>query len=214
MYHLTKNKRHYTLPILFILLCPLLLALDIDTALILPSQFTIEESSKLYLLGSTNVNTFRCNCKEQFSTYSMKMSDTDSGQKIVFSETKLRIPSSRFDCGNRIMNKDMFETLKGDKYPHIQIELLDAIPSSGKKMGETSDWVSMKATTSISIAGIEKVMKMDVLGKKISADHFQFKGNKDIFLSDYRLEPPSPMMGLVQVNDLITIHLDLMVAVI
>ncbi|MCB9284421.1 MAG: YceI family protein [Lewinellaceae bacterium] len=214
MHHLTGNKKHISLPILFILLCPLLLALDIDNALFLPTQFTVEDSSKLYLQGSTNINTFRCDCKEQFSTYSMTMTETESGQKVQFSDTKLRIPSSRFDCGNRLMNKDMFETLKGDKYPQIQIELMDATQLSGKKMGEATDWVPMKATTAITIAGIEKVVKMDVLGKKIAQGRFQFKGNKDIYLSDYRLEPPSPMMGLVQVNDVITIHLDLVVKVI
>lgn len=214
MHHLTENKRHYSRPILFILLCPLFLALDIDTALFIPSQFTVEDSSKLFLKGSTNINTFKCDCKEQFSTYSMTMTETESGQKVQFSDTRLRIPSSRFDCGNRLMNKDMFETLKGDKYPHIQIELMDATQLSGKKLGEAEDWVPMKATTTISIAGVQKVVKMDVLGKKISQGRYQFKGNKDIFLSDYRLEPPSPMMGLVQVNDLITIHLDLVIKVV
>ena len=206
-------KNHYSFPILFILFSPLFLALDLERAF-LPSQFTVEENSKLYLLGSTNVNTFRCDCMEQFSTYSLRMEETESGQKAKFSNTRLMIPSSRFDCGNRIMNKDMFETLKGDKYPHIQIELIDAASVSGKKLGETTDWVSMKATAAISIAGIRKVVTMDVMGKKISQTRFQFKGNRDIRLSDFSLNPPSPMMGLVQVNNMITIHLDLMVKVV
>ena len=207
------TKKQYSYPILCILISPLLLALDMEAAF-LPSQFTVEESSKLYLLGSTNVNSFRCDCMEQFSTYSLQMEETESGQKVKFSNTRMLIPSSRFDCGNRIMNKDMFETLKGDKYPNIQIELIDAAQVSGKKLGESADWVTMKATTIITIAGIKKQVSMDVMGKKISQNRFQFKGNKELRLSDYSLKPPSPMMGLVQVNNLITIHLDLTIKVV
>jgi hypothetical protein len=28
------------------------------------------------------------------------------------------------DCGNKLMNKDLYKTLKGDEYPEIRIELL------------------------------------------------------------------------------------------
>lgn len=214
MHRLTNNKKQYRFPILFILLSPLFLALSYVEEVLLPSQFIVENTSKLYLLGSTNVNTFRCDCMEQFSTYSMKMTKTEGGQTVTFTDTKLRIPSSRFDCGNRIMNKDMFETLKGDKYPNIQIELLDAVQVGGKELDESSNWTPMKATTAITIAGIRKVVKMDVQGKKIAQNRYQFKGNKGLNLSDYSLDPPSPMMGLVKVDDVITIHLDLAVKVI
>ena len=200
-------------PILVILLSPLLLAWNVEDVL-RPNQFTIESSSQLYLLGSTNVNTFRCDCQEKFTTYGMRMEEEQGGQKASFSNTQLRIPSSRFDCGNRLMNRDMFETLKGNEHPHIQIELLDAVQQSGKKLEESAGWVSMQATTSISIAGIRKTAKMDVLAKKIGNGRYQFKGNKDLRLSDYSLDPPSPMMGLVRVNDVITIYLDLTVKVV
>jgi hypothetical protein len=214
MHRLTNNKKQYRFPIAFILLSPLFLALSYVEEALMPNQFTVENTSKLYLLGSTNVNTFRCDCMEQFSTYSMKMVKTESGQTITFSDTKLRIPSSRFDCGNRIMNKDMFETLKGEKYPNIQIELIDAVQAGGKGLDEAAGWAPMKATTAITIAGIRKVVKMDVQGKKIAQNRYQFKGNKGLNLSDYSLAPPSPMMGLVKVDDVITIHLDLSVKVI
>lgn len=214
MHRLTNNKKHLRFPILFIALTPLFLAWTSIGFVLIPSQFTIENSSKLYLLGSTNVNTFRCDCMEQFSTYTMKMVSGESGETVSFSNTKLLIPSSRFDCGNRLMNKDMFQTLKGEKHPHIQIELKDAVQLSGKSLGESTDWVPMKATTVISIAGIQKTVKMDVLGKKLAQNRYQFKGNKGIHLSEYKLDPPSPMMGLVQVNDVITIYLDLSVKVV
>ena len=123
------------IPFFLIFFSPLFLAVSLEEAL-LPSRFTVEESSKLYMLGSTNVNTFRCDCQEQFSTYSMKMEEKENGQKVIFSNTKLLIPSSRFDCGNKMMNRDMVKTLKGEKYPNIQIELIDAAQVSGKKMGE------------------------------------------------------------------------------
>ncbi len=201
------------IPFFLIFFSPLFLAVSLEEAL-LPSRFTVEESSKLYMLGSTNVNTFRCDCQEQFSTYSMKMEEKENGQKVIFSNTKLLIPSTRFDCGNKMMNRDMVKTLKGEKYPNIQIELIDAVQVSGKKMGECADWVNMKATAAITIAGIRKVVSMDVMGKKISQGQFHFKGNKDIQLSDFSLVPPSPMMGLVQVNNTIAIHLDLKIKVV
>jgi len=213
MYMNNLIQKRFAFLVVLLAISPFLVSWN-PAGMLFVSQFKVEESSKLYLMGSTNVNTFRCDCKEQFGAYGMEMQESGSGQKIQFSNTTLQIASSRFDCGNRMMNKDMYATLKGDKHPHIQIELLDAIHTTGKTLAKSSDWVHMKATTAISIAGVRKVVAMDVMGKTLSANRYQFRGSRDVRLSDYQLKAPSPMMGLVQVHDAITIHLDLVVKII
>lgn len=61
-------------------------------------KYWIENGSKLFLKGSSNVNQFTCDCYEQFSTQTFEAET--QGVYSKFSNTQFKIPVKKFDCHN------------------------------------------------------------------------------------------------------------------
>src|SRR6185295_18809016 len=80
--------------------------------------YSIDDETKLTIEGTSNVNSFECQCKDKFN-------------KNKFSYAKLSMKTSKLDCNNARMNKDLCEALKSENYPSIIIELEDAVILSG-----------------------------------------------------------------------------------
>lgn len=175
--------------------------------------FVIEHSSQLEIEGSSNVNTFTCHCfcfNEEVRHIQL---GGKSGTTLTkFSGSELQIRTKDLDCGKKAMNRDLYEALKEDQYPHIHIRLINT-----KLFGQlplTTEWQNFLATTAITIADQEKLVKMHVQGKKLSDNRYRFKGSQVLRMTDFGLEPPKPFMGLIKVDDQIRIHLDLNIRLI
>ncbi len=87
---------------------------------------------------------------------------------------------------------------------------MEEILRSGKiAIGE--NWTQFKARTTVTIAGVDKRVELQVKARKLKNSSFQFAAATDLNLTDFKLEMPRPLMGMIKVNDKITIHLDLIV---
>lgn len=169
--------------------------------------FQIEQDSKLHIKGSSNVTDFVCKCEELFPRLQLEMEP--KGTKTKFEKATLSIRSKKLDCGNKAMNKDMYETLKANDFPNIKIELLE---SELTKLDE--NWATLKAQMSLTIAGVNKKEAFTIQAKRNDELQYRFKSSKCIKMSDYGMTPPSPMFGLIKVKDQITLDLDLTISVL
>ncbi|MCB0626848.1 MAG: hypothetical protein KDC43_23765 [Saprospiraceae bacterium] len=176
-------------------------------------EYTITDASKLFLEGTSNVTDFTCNCQESFSPSSFQVQRQAEGRIASFRNTKLKLQSKKLDCGQKAMNKDMYSTLKADEFPYITIELLQAKQPTGLRLGECDDWVPMDVQMAITIAGVRQVQWINVKGLQKGRQDFSFQGSKELLMSSFGLTPPRPLLGLIKVDDAITIHLDLAVKV-
>ncbi|WGH75954.1 YceI family protein [Tenacibaculum tangerinum] len=158
----------------------------------------ISNDSKLTILGYTNINTFECQLDFQFVNPTLDVGYEQRGKKISFRNANLKIANSCFDCGKKMMNKDFLKLLKTKQYPNIEI-LLNEI-----------DLISQQqalARVQLKIAGRKKEITVPI---KISNEqHLSVQGCMDVKLSDFELEAPRKMLGLVVVSDAIEIHFDL-----
>ncbi len=174
--------------------------------------FQIEPGSTLQVKGSSNVTDFSCECGELFPKLPMQMSPTGDGYKARFFKTSLQIRTRKLDCGSKPMNNDMYQTLKADDYPHIQIELLETGWKSGGVFQKADQWQSLEAVVNITIAGVTRKETLTVQGKKLNDDQYRFKSAKLLLMTDFGIKPPRPLLGLIKVANEITIELDLVVS--
>jgi hypothetical protein len=170
----------------------------------------ILKESELTLIGESNVKPFSCECEEEFEPVSYELSQHCDGH-YVFKGTQLRVPVRTLDCGNRIMNKDLYEALKAETYPEIiiqPIELhlpLELTPQAG--------WVSFTAEATIALAGRAKTVTLPVKARHTSNTQFQIRSRKTLCMLDFGIAPPTAMGGLIKVKEEIDIHLDLLVEI-
>ena len=211
------NKQRIFSPVIRSIAATLLLSLLLAFAafapagLLPPVHYTITDQSSLYLKGSSNVNRFTCASVQTFAPATVEMTPLGDGCSVAFSKAVMDLRVTRMDCGNKGINRDMQKALKADQYPDIRLKLERAVVSNTSAVIDSHRWTPVTASTLVTIAGVTKPVKIRLEAKALTANRFQFVGSRDLLMSDFGVDPPSAMMGLVQVHDAITIHFDLII---
>ncbi|MCB0600950.1 MAG: YceI family protein [Saprospiraceae bacterium] len=168
-------------------------------------QYVLEDKSTVVLKGSSTVNNFTCSCQEEWPV--LKPSLVKGDNRVDFSNTNLVIDIKNLDCGNRMMNKDLQSTLNADKYPSITVSLLVA---NGTGVGLIQGaWQTIKAQLKLKLNGNENAYWTTIDAKRIDDRNLQFKGILDLKMTDFKIIPPRPFLGMIVVHDEMEVNLDL-----
>jgi len=172
-------------------------------------RFLIEDGSKLYLQGTSNVNSFTCHCEDQYPRQVLEI-DRNGGY-ARFKNADLVLKSKNFDCHNRKIDVDMQKALRTDQYPHIRVALLDTWQNENCLNGQCKDWFPIQAKVNITITNVTKEESISAQAKIIGPNRIQLQGEKALKMSAFGVDPPKAVFGMIKVNDWITFHFDLIV---
>ena len=170
--------------------------------------FIIEPQSKLYIEGTSNINSFECFCKDDFNRQSARVIIADDGRALSFLKTTLLLRTAALDCDNSKMNRDLCDALKSEDYPYIKIDLHDARITQGSFEKVGAD-VVLHSNASITITNITRKVQLVVRGKRLGAGKFRFFATKELLMTDFGITPPTALLGLIKVRDAIRINFDL-----
>ncbi|RPD99984.1 YceI family protein [Aureibaculum marinum] len=166
------------------------------------TSVVITPDSSFSLKGSSNVNSFSCTFNVEKINNPIDVTYHVYGDKISFSNTKLVLDNSYFDCGHNKINDDLNELLKSEKYPKIFIYL--------KEFSSDKNESKVNTIIDIEIAGIRKTYNIPIQVDN-SNNNMQISGNLNVNLSDYKLQAPKKLFGLIRVEDTIEINFNLSV---
>ncbi|WP_308991163.1 YceI family protein [Mariniflexile litorale] len=187
--------------VLFLISILTTIAFTTRDSIIKSTSVIITPQSSLKVKGTTNVSDFSCVFNiNKFKNPIQVFYHVENG-KIVFNKTALVLENDCFDCGGRAINNDFQKILKSDKYPQITLFL--------KEINQTENMRDVQASINIEIAGVTQDYKIPVKVKK-SNDLF-ISGDLVIRLSDYNLETPKKLFGLISINDIIKIDFQLLI---
>src|SRR5690606_21266316 len=84
-------------------------------------RWIIDPQSRLTIHGTTNVNKFKCqfDCLDNADT--LAYFRDISLAELRFTKNKMSLPVRNFNCGNKQITKDFWQTLKSDQYPVLDI---------------------------------------------------------------------------------------------
>lgn len=168
-------------------------------------QYILSDNSSVILKGSSTVNTFTCACLEEWPVLSPVLQPGDN--QVAFSNANLIIAIKNLDCGNRMMNKDLQSTLHADKYPTITVSLMTA---TGTGLGLINGaWQTLQAQLKIQLNGQENAYWTVINAKKIDDHNIQFRGTLNLKMTDFKIVPPRPFLGMIVVHDEMEVALDL-----
>ncbi len=160
----------------------------------------ISQSSKLEIVGSTNVNNFTCSFNVGNLNKPLQVGYEIGNETVIFQNSTLILENSFFDCGGRGINKDFQELLRTKEYPQILLTLNEI-----EKRSFAGNIV--KASVEIQIAGLSRTYKVDVQTEKKETLHIA--GKLEIKIADFNLEVPKKMMGMIVVSEEVEIVFDL-----
>lgn len=161
------------------------------------STLTLMNVSYINIFGKTNVNSFKFYFN---STYESPSKENDSSSIAAIQNSRLNIPVRKLHTDNRYMYADFLTLLKEPQYPEISI----AIDESSVNI-EDLDARIMSSVVYITIAGVTRHYRIQCRSNE-SAEGILLEGNVEIKLTDFNLQPPTKMFGLVKVKDEININ--------
>ncbi|GAA4302480.1 YceI family protein [Aestuariibaculum suncheonense] len=171
-----------------------------DTA-VNTTSVVVSSKSTLVVKGTTNVNAFSCVFDSKRLKNPISVTYFSNGQKLKFKETALVLDNGCFDCGGKGINRDFQKILKSETYPQIKLIL--------KETSSLEDKSDVQTLVDVEIAGIKKEYKIPVTVRNNGTT--LINGGLKVCLSDYNLEQPKKMFGLITVDDEIHIDFNLVV---
>lgn len=175
-------------------------------------RFLIHPMSKLEIHGTSNVNAFTCTCRQTFVSLPFQIVGGYHPERTqwAFRNTHLRLQTQLFDCGNKVMNKDFYHALKAKTHPTMWIEL----ESIENVQPIKSAWTTLATHTRITIAGTSRSVPVQTRVRKLSEGKLQIYAERALKMSDFGIQPPTALMGMIKTNDEIIIKLDLVVEIL
>lgn len=171
-------------------------------------SYSVNERSRILLTGTTNVNSYECVSDSEIPRGNMMADILPGSNAIYFSDALLGLEVTSFDCGNRMMNKDLHQALGGSNSPFIKINLLEARPVSSAQRPNSG---KIRVEIAININGTTKNTDLVVDYRSNDSFTYTISGTKELKMSDFGIDPPSPALGLVRVRDQVVIHFDLLI---
>ena len=178
----------------------LFISLIAGTAIAQDQDISIDrEESRLWIEGSSNVNQFRCRAGRYNTDVAPPTTDTTT-------KVEVDVAVEGFDCGKRRMNRDLYETLLSNRHPFISFEYLST--ESLTYEGDT-DTYTMTVNGNLTVAGHTNQIQFPLTAEVLDNNTIRATGSTDLKMTAYNVEPPSALLGLVRVNDELTVHFEI-----
>ncbi|MEI6347971.1 MAG: hypothetical protein WCP69_08505 [Bacteroidota bacterium] len=168
----------------------------------------IDPQSSISINGTSNVNSFLFEQKGVLVNNPISISFTDSPKYDLVKPITLPIEVKRFECDNKLMKTDFFKTLNVDNYPFLDITMTNLeLPANFNLKSKTTNG---SVRVSIKLAGVVCKYKVPFI---IAAKNEKLVifGEKVVSFSDFNLEPPSKLLGIVKVDNNLRININLIV---
>lgn len=163
----------------------------------------VKKNSTLSINGTTNVVNFKLTqSSDNFIKKNMIITASQNKNKLYLSENQLAVPVRSFSSSNKMALRDFYKLMKSDEYPTMNIQLnYIELPTS-----KTA--TSGNAVVDVTITGVTKKYSFPVKAVK-NGNSYNFKVMKDINIRDFGLVPPVQMAGLLKVDEMININMNM-----
>lgn len=132
-------------------------------------------------------------------------------------DVEVNVPVRQFDCGKDPMNKDLYEALKSESHPLIQYRLqrVRLLPpsrtgaDSTSAEAETGRWRPVRTTGALTVAGSTRTVTVFAEALHLGDGRTRVRGKKPLRMTSFGVTPPEAFFGMIEVEDQITVHFDL-----
>jgi hypothetical protein len=180
-----------------------------------PMVYHLETGSRLWIDGSATLGSYEC---RTVAIYGIGEVDTNTINKEYSNSTtnnfnsnvRIKVLIKFFDCGNPIMNEDMYTALKADQDSIIQYKLIKTSVLYDSTV--YNGLFGLRTIGYLSIAGVSRQDTIDVEIKSLQERKFEIIGHINLSMIDYNITPPSAFLGLIKAHEELTVNFDLIAA--
>ena len=160
-------------------------------------RLIVKPQSTLTIEGKTNISGFTCAIRQYCGTDTLVLHEGGKSVRPVFVKGAVGLDVSAFDCGISMITADFRKTIRASEYPQIIIDFIsfERAPTYGN--GEER----FNGVLKISLTGVTRLFEIPcVIGAQPDGS-IHLTGERNLKFSDFRLIPPTHMLGSVQVQE-------------
>jgi polyisoprenoid-binding protein YceI len=170
------------------------------------TRASIGTGSKLWIEGTSNVHDWKCDATDIESAIDLDGGLAAPADRMV-KKVSVTVPVKGIKCGHGKMDENVQKALKADKIANITYTLtsIEAIA------GETKDDFTLRAAGTLSIAGAENAITMDLAATRQADGTIKATGTVPVKMTAYQVKPPTAMFGAIKCGDDVKVKFDLVV---
>ncbi len=146
--------------------------------------------------GTTNVHDFQSKVTQVNGE--IVLTGTKQVQSLLIS-----IPVKSIKSGEKLMDTKTYEAFNIEKYPNITFKLSEV---NSLQIG--NEEINVAITGDLTMAGVTRKIALKSSGKITKSGLYQFKGSIGLKMTDFKMKPPTAMLGVMKVGDAITLKFD------
>lgn len=159
-------------------------------------SWVVMQGSSLTVNGSTNVNKFQCEIVNYNLPDTITCFKVQAKGVILPMNGKLNLSIDAFDCHNKMMTIDLRKTLKEKDFPILSIKFI-----SINSFPDFKNPTKISGIVDIGLAGVSKKFEINYLFTLDEKQQVHLKGDQKIHFSDFNLNPPSKLGGMIKAKD-------------
>jgi polyisoprenoid-binding protein YceI len=174
------------------------------------ARVAVAPESKLWIEGTSNLHGW--SCKATTLDAAVELDAATAAQISVappksLKRVQVKVPVKSIKCGHGGMDDNLYKALKADDSPDISyiMATFDAAP------GEAKDSFTLHTVGTLTIAGKENNLSMDVTATRMPDGTVKAVGVVPIKMTDYGIKPPTAIFGRLKTGDEVKINFELSV---
>jgi polyisoprenoid-binding protein YceI len=161
-----------------------------------------DKDVNIKILGTSNVHDWELTSPKIDSQGDFKF---DNGQLHSLTSFYFSVDAKSLKSEHESMDNRTYKTMKADQYPKVTYKLTSATITTIQK-GK----YLIKAKGDLTIAGVTQSILLDV-NAVVNADNtITCTGSESLKLTDYKIDPPSFMLGAMKVKNDLNIKFNLL----
>jgi polyisoprenoid-binding protein YceI len=175
-------------PLKFHTVLSLLVALALTIPALAQTNYALtEQGLQLKVTGTSSLHDWEMTSNKAKG----EATATVEGQKVTFQSLSFTMVANTLKSGKSGMDDNAYKALKTKQHPNITFKIIDAEQKGAK---------DMVVNGQLTIAGVTK--NVSLIGTyKITANQITFEGNTKFKLTDFKIDPPTALLGTVKTGD-------------
>jgi polyisoprenoid-binding protein YceI len=172
------------------------------------TRVSVGSESKLWIEGTSNLHGWSCKATTLDAAIDLDAAlaaQIATAPPKALKRVQVKVPVKSLKCGHDAMDNNLYKALKVDETPEISYILatFEAVP------GDLKDTFTLHTVGSLTVAGAENKIEMDVVASRLPDGSVLAKGLVPIKMTDFGIKPPTAIFGRLKTGNEVKINFEL-----
>ncbi|HEY9226817.1 MAG TPA: YceI family protein [Gemmatimonadaceae bacterium] len=174
------------------------------------ARVSVSPESKLWVDGTSSLHGWTCRTQSLDATIELDAkaaAQLTTAAPSALRRVQVKVPVKSLKCGHGGMDNNLYKALNADAAPEISYIMASFEPA----LGEANEAFGLKTVGSLTIAGTERRITMDVSATRLADGSIKTTGVVPIKMTEFGVKPPTAMFGRIKTGDEVKVNFELIV---